>query len=179
MTAAPAIRTATNASPKRRGGAINGKPTHNRAATTNNPMRARTNGRTSAGRRVRDLFKAYLAAMGRTDDIAAAQALAAAELVTAAENARTKLLAGQGDVEQIVRLENLANRAVRRLGIKPGAATPQLSMRERLIAEAEARDEAEAEASAPAATAVHAAGPVDWEARMGEAVAPSDSGGQP
>ena len=82
--------------------------------------------------------------MGRTDDIARAQALAAAELMAAAENVRLKLLAGQGDVEQIVRLENLANRAVRRLGIKPGAAAPQLSMRERLIAEAEARDEAEA-----------------------------------
>jgi hypothetical protein len=172
-------RAATNASPKRRGGAINGKPTHNRAATTNDPMRARTNGRTSAGRRVRDLYQALLNATGRIDDIACAQALAAAELVAAAENARTKLLAGQGDIEQIVRLENLANRAVRRLGIQPGAAAPQLSMRDRLIAEAEARDEAEAEASAPAATAVHAEGSADGEARMGGAVVPSDSGGQP
>jgi len=137
-------RAATNASPKRRGGAINGKPTHNRAATTNDPMRVRTNGRTSAGRRVRDLYRAYLTALGRTDDLACAQALAAAELVMAAENARAQLLAGQGDVEQIVRLENLANRAVRRLGIKPGAA-PTLTMREKLIAEAEAR-EAEARA---------------------------------
>jgi hypothetical protein len=135
-------RAATNASPKRRGGAINGKPTHNRAATTNDPMRARTNGRTSAGRRVRDLFTAYLVATGRTDDIARAQALAAAELTAAAENARTKLLAGDGDIEQIVRLENLANRAVRRLGIKPGAAAPYVPLRERLLAENEAREAA-------------------------------------
>ena len=136
-------RAATNATTKRRGGAINGKPTHNRAATTNDPMRARTNGRTSAGRRVRDLFTAYLAAMGRIDDIARAQALAAAELTAAAENARTKLLAGQGDIEQIVRLENLANRAVRRLGIKPGAEAPYVPLRERLLAQVEAATAAE------------------------------------
>jgi len=136
----PAQSVVTNASPKRRGGAINGKPTHNRSATTNNPMRARTNGRTSAGRRVRDLYKAYLAAMGRADDVGRAQALAAAELMVAAENARTKLLAGQGDIEQIVRLENLANRALRRLDLGAGAAPPPLTMRERLIAEAEARE---------------------------------------
>lgn len=94
---------------------------------------------------MRDLFTAYLIAMGHADDVSRAQALAAAELMVAAENARTKLLAGQGDIEQIVRLENLANRAVRRLGLKHSDATPQPTIREVLIAEAQAREEAEAE----------------------------------
>jgi hypothetical protein len=48
--------------------------------------------------------------------------LAAAELIVAAERARAEFLAGRGDVEQIVRLENLAARSVRRLGIKAGSA---------------------------------------------------------
>ena len=37
------------------------------------------------------------------------------------------MLAGQGDVEQLVRLENLASRAVRRLGIDFKAAPPKAS----------------------------------------------------
>jgi hypothetical protein len=110
-----------------------------RSAVTNGPMR-RTSGNTAAGRRVRDLYRAFLQHMTNpADTIAQANALNAAELTVAAENARTKLLAGQGDIEQIVRLENLANRAVRRLGIKPGTA-PALTIRDRLIAEAEARE---------------------------------------
>ena len=112
-----------------------------RSATTNGPMR-RTSGNTAAGRRVRDLYNAFLQHMTNpTDTIAQANALNAAELTVAVENVRAKLLAGQGDVEQIVRLENLANRAVRRLGLRRTEA-PQLSIREQLIAEAEARAEA-------------------------------------
>jgi hypothetical protein len=55
--------------------------------------------------------------------------LAAAELVVAAECARAKVLADGGDVEQLVRLENLAARATRRLGVKPdgGSGPPSLS----------------------------------------------------
>lgn len=115
-----------------------GQSLTNRSVTTNDPMRARADGRTSAGRRVRDLYRAYLAGVSNPDDACRAQVLAAAELMVAAENARAELLAGGGDVEQIVRLENLANRAVRRLGIK-AAEAPRLTIREQLIAEAEAR----------------------------------------
>jgi hypothetical protein len=99
------------------------RPLTSRSATTNKPLR-RANGNTAAGRRVRDLYRALLAGMSNPDDVRRAQALAAAELTVAAENARAELLAGQGDVEQIVRLENLANRAVKRLGLQ-AATAPQ------------------------------------------------------
>jgi hypothetical protein len=101
-----------------------GQSLTNRSVTTNDPMRARADGRTSGGRRVRDLYRALLAGMNNPDDIRRAQALAAAELTVAAENARAELLAGLGDIEQIVRLENLATRAVRRLGLQ-AATAPQ------------------------------------------------------
>jgi hypothetical protein len=110
-----------------------------RSAVTNGPMR-RVNGNTAAGRRCRDLYRAFLQHMTNpADTIAQANALNAAELTVAAENARTKLLAGAGDIEQIVRLENLANRAVRRLGLRRTEA-PTLTIRDQLIAEAEARE---------------------------------------
>jgi hypothetical protein len=92
---------------------------------------------------LRDLYRAYLQHVANPDDVCRAQVLAAAELVCAAENERSKLLAGQGDVEQVVRLENLANRAVRRLGIKR-TERPPLTIREQLIAEAKAREAADA-----------------------------------
>jgi hypothetical protein len=127
-----AARTAAAALPKRQ-----------RSATTNGPMR-RISGNTAAGRRLRDLYGAFLQHMSNpAGTIAQANALNAAELTVAAENARAELLAGVGDIEQIVRLENLANRAVRRLGLRR-TEVPQLSIREQLIAEAEARAEAEA-----------------------------------
>jgi hypothetical protein len=94
----------------------------NRAALTNNPLRVRADGRTPRGRRIRDLFRAYQSAAGNPSDPAGvASILAAAELTVAAEEARAALLARIGDVDQVIRLENLAARAVRRLGIRPGA----------------------------------------------------------
>lgn len=128
---------ATAAKPARQGRRTYTHPASTRAKVTNKPL-SRANGNTSSGRRVRDLFRAYLAAVGNpASDVIKAQVLAAAELVTAAENARTQLLADPTmDIEQIIRLENLANRAVRRLGIKP-VEKQRLSMRDQLIAEAE------------------------------------------
>jgi hypothetical protein len=94
----------------------------NRSATTNNPLRVRADGRTPGGRRVRDLYRGFFDAMGRPrDPTVQAGIIAAAELLTAAETARTELLAGRGDVEQVIRLENLSARAIKRLGIKPNA----------------------------------------------------------
>jgi hypothetical protein len=110
-------------------------------------MRARASGRTSGGRRVRDLYRAYLAGVSNPDDACRAQVLAAAELMVAAENARAELLAGAADIEQIVRLENLANRAVKRLGLKPTAAS-QPSLSEYLAAKAPAEAAEETSASA-------------------------------
>jgi hypothetical protein len=95
--------------------------TTRRAKTTNDPA-SRANLNTANGRRVADLYRSYLRAMGDpTDAIAQANVLAAAELTVAAETARVQLLAGKADVDQLVKLENLAARAIRRLGIKPGA----------------------------------------------------------
>jgi hypothetical protein len=90
-------------------------PLTSRAALTNDPLRRRADGRTPQGRRIRDLFRAYSNAMGTPSDPGTQAAiLAAAELVVAAECARAKVLADGGDVEQPVRLENLAARATRR-----------------------------------------------------------------
>jgi hypothetical protein len=98
--------------------AIAARPLTSRSATTNRPLR-RANGNTATGRRVRDLFRAYVTGAGNPDsDAFRAAALAAAELTVAAEAARAKLVAGEGDLDQLIRLENLASRSVRRLGIK-------------------------------------------------------------
>jgi hypothetical protein len=96
-----------------------------RAKTSNNPL-SRINGNTRRGRRFSDLLRSYLRAMGNPVEAnRQADAIAAAELKCAAEDLRARLLAGPNsglaDVEQIIRLENAADRAVRKLGIKPGA----------------------------------------------------------
>jgi hypothetical protein len=92
-----------------------------RAKITNNPMSVRASLNTSQGRRVADLYRSYLRAMGDpAGTVAQANVLAAAELAVAAEMARVDLLAGKADVDQLVKLENLAARATKRLGIKPG-----------------------------------------------------------
>jgi hypothetical protein len=73
-------------------------------------------------------------------------AIAAAELQVLAEEARAAALkSGAPDLDQVVRVQGAADRAVRRLGIKPGPPPPQPTIREVLIAEAQAREEAEAE----------------------------------
>jgi hypothetical protein len=79
------------------------------SATTNDPLSTRTDRNTAAGRRIADLYRAYIAAMGGpTDTILQANALAAAELKVAAEDVRKRMLGGGGDADQLVRLENLA-----------------------------------------------------------------------
>jgi hypothetical protein len=100
-----------------------------RAKLTNSPLRVRAHGWTAHGRRLRDLYLDYWAKIGNpTDPATQALCLAASELVVAAEAARARLLAGEGDaalLDQVIRLENLSARAVRRLGIKPvTAASP-------------------------------------------------------
>jgi hypothetical protein len=107
-----------------------------RAKLTNRPL-ARANGNTASGRRIRDLYRALMVAMGNpTDTLAQANALAAAELRAASEAARSRLLAGDGDADQVVRLEGAADRAERRLGIKQRRQEqPHVPLRERLLRE--------------------------------------------
>jgi hypothetical protein len=95
-----------------------------RSKTTNDPL-SRFSLNTAEGRRARDLFEGYVALMGApTDTILLSHALAAAELVAASEMARAEFLLGRGDIGQVIRLENLAARSVRRLGIKPATSAP-------------------------------------------------------
>jgi hypothetical protein len=95
------------------------RPAALRARATNDPLRGRASRNTAQGRRIGDLFDAYIRAMGNpTDALAQANALAAAELKVAAEDGRAKLLSG-GDIDpdQVVKLEGAAARADRKLGI--------------------------------------------------------------
>jgi hypothetical protein len=93
-----------------------------RSKTTNDPA-SRFGLNTAEGRRARDLYEAFVAHMGSpVDTVRLSHALAAAELVVASETARAELLAGRGDVEQTIRLENLAARTTKRLGIHDAAA---------------------------------------------------------
>jgi hypothetical protein len=95
------------------------RPAALRARATNDPLHGRASRNTAQGRRIGDLFDAYLRAMGNpADALAQANALAAAELKVATEDARAKLLAG-GDIDpdQVVKLEGAAARAERKLGI--------------------------------------------------------------
>jgi hypothetical protein len=88
-----------------------------RSATTTDPLAARTNGHTAQGKRIRDLYRALTQRIGDpTDVLAQADVLRAAELRVAAEELRAKVLHGEPcEPDALVRLENLANRAERRL----------------------------------------------------------------
>src|SRR4051812_27381942 len=102
-----------------------------RAATTNRPLRGRLSGNTSAGRRVRDLYLTFVERMGQpSDPLSQAACLHAAELAVAVEQQRLAAARGDAvDVDGLVRLSNLAARAVRALGIadrKPAPTGPTL-----------------------------------------------------
>jgi hypothetical protein len=100
------------------------------SATTNDPVAARTSLNTARGRRIADLFRSYMAALGNPSDaVTQANVLAATELKVAAEDARKRLLDETGgDANALVRLENLAHRAERKLGLRlqPRDAGPSL-----------------------------------------------------
>jgi hypothetical protein len=124
-------RPATAAeAPAERSLATVAKPRTQRSQITNNPLRARTDRNTARGRRVADLYLAYMAALGSqaaNNTLIQANVIAAAELRVACEDARTKVLegGGGGDADQLVRLENLTHRAERKLGLdhhKPKSA---------------------------------------------------------
>jgi hypothetical protein len=91
-----------------------------RSAMSNRPMAVRTNGNTKQGRRVGDLYRAFLARIGNPDDLVAqANCLAAAELTAACEACRSQVLADDAAddaADRLVRLENLARRAEAKLG---------------------------------------------------------------
>jgi hypothetical protein len=116
-------------------------PASSRSAATNRPA-SRFNANTATGRRCRDLFRGYLSQLGSPADAPTqALVLSAAEAIVLAEIARKDCLAGMNgmNAELMIRLENTANRALRRLGLaKAAPPPPRKSIVERL-AEAEAR----------------------------------------
>jgi hypothetical protein len=108
------------------------EPPHSqRAKRTNDPL-ADINLTTARGRRLADLVRAYLRALGNPVEIERqAAVIAAAELQVLAEEARTAALkdAGHADLDRVVRMQGAADRAVFRLGIKARAdkaAAPSL-----------------------------------------------------
>jgi hypothetical protein len=110
-------------------------------------MAVRAKGNTARGKRLRDLFAAYAAKIDPGDVVGQAAALRCAELVAAGEDLRRQLMEGCDSqdqaakvAEQLTRLENLTDRAERRLariaGDAPevdevGAFYDQLAARER------------------------------------------------
>jgi hypothetical protein len=124
----------------------------NRSATTNNP--AMRHGRSTEGRRVRDLYSSYLSALSNPVDPATqALALSAAEAVVVCEVARRDLLGNMtaAGAELLVRLENTANRSLKRIGLAKAAPKPKgKSFREKLEdAERAARAEPDAPDGGP------------------------------
>jgi hypothetical protein len=99
-----------------------------RSRMTRKPVAVRANQNTQRGRRLADLFHALLDRVGNpTDVMVQADVLRAAELRVAAEDLRAKVLAGEPcKPDALVRLENLAGRAERRLGKAPNK-TPSLA----------------------------------------------------
>jgi hypothetical protein len=128
-------------------------PAAQRARRTNDPF-ANIETNTARGRRVGDLVRAYLRALGNPASIEhQAAIIAAAELQVLAEEARTTALrdSGRADLDQVIRLQGAADRAIRRLGLadqKRPAAGPTLA--EYLAAKAPAEaaeDEPEGEST--------------------------------
>jgi hypothetical protein len=121
------------------------------ARLTNNPMAVRANGNSVRGRRLRDLFAAYAAKVGPDDVVGRAAALRAAELTATAEDIRqsiraidvssagAELLKQLRDLaDQLVRIENLADRAERRLRQVAATTTRGPTLSDYLKAEEEA-----------------------------------------
>jgi hypothetical protein len=111
-----------------------------RSCVTNNAV-ANANQATAPGRRVADLYRAYINAMGNpVCAIRQAEALAAAEHTQAAEAARVALRDGTGGTAEVARCERLAARAVARLGIDQDHNTPARDLESYLAARAAQRD---------------------------------------
>jgi hypothetical protein len=99
------------------------------SAVTNKP-RSRFDVNSTEGRRGRDLFEAYMAHLGNPVDAAViANVIKAVELKARAETLR---LRPDVDLDQLIRLENAAERAERKLNIKPNAPAKTQSLAEYL-----------------------------------------------
>jgi hypothetical protein len=88
---------------------------------------------TRAGRLRQEMIDGYVQALGgRVSPIVMQDITRAAELVMLARTARAELAAGKTTINDVVKLEGASDRAIRRLGIKPGVADRMVPLRERL-----------------------------------------------
>ena len=100
--------------------ATNGKVSRtNRSATTNDPL-SRADGRTAGGRRVRDLYREFSRTLNDPQSLTTQAAiLAVAELTALCELRREQALQGEAvDLDQLIRLESMVARKLRRLGVE-------------------------------------------------------------
>jgi hypothetical protein len=111
-----------------------GRPLNNRSRLSNQPKRMAVSQRTSLGRRVRDLADSYAQRLGGWPALSDGQAAAVrrcAELFAIAEQSRAAALQnGCADPVGLARLEGIAIRAERRLGLPKetrGPITPTLA----------------------------------------------------
>jgi hypothetical protein len=119
------------------------RPAALRAKATNQPLHGRANRHTARGRRICDLFDSYMQAMSANDVLAQANALAAAELRVAAEDLRAEMAAVKTvDYEQLIRLENVAQRAEKKLGLKARSERKPATIQEHLAARRTQREAA-------------------------------------
>jgi hypothetical protein len=109
-------------------------PAASRSAATNRPA-SRWNANTTGGRRARDLFHGFVTQLGTpTDAPTLSLILTAVERVVIAENARHDHLTGVGGVtlNDIVRLERAADKALARLKLDKQAAAPKKTLIQKL-----------------------------------------------
>jgi hypothetical protein len=99
------------------------------------PAPGRPLGSVGARGRRRQLLAAYIEALGGKAGISAIQlqdVKRCVDLIELANTARAELAAGKGTIGDVVLIEGAADRARRRLGIKPAAASRIVPLRERL-----------------------------------------------
>lgn len=131
--------------------------------------------RSRAGRRAAELMAQFEAALG--GDLTATQQLAierAATLTALTEDAQVRRLAGDRTItlDELVRIDNAARRAVRDLGIKPGAArSTELDLKTYLASLAAADEDGAREAAGESAGAPATSTPAETETLTGEAAA--------
>jgi hypothetical protein len=138
---------------QRKRGLLTNVPPRQRAKRSNNPLSS-YDLTSQRGRRIADLYRAYASALGNPLDVGRqCEIVTAAELQVLAEEARAAALENPAGaaLDRVVRMQGAADRALRRLGIKPGAVAPDTRpLHQRLAALRPARTAPEAKAIARA-----------------------------
>jgi hypothetical protein len=133
-------------------------------------------GRTLAAKRAHELAQGFVCELGGT--ITASQRLAierAAALAALSEDAQARRLSGSPDItlEDLVRIDNAAMRAVKALGIKPAAAPKPSILAEHLAGRAAERAGVQTAHGAPTNERTHRAPPQDDGGALEERAATS------